>query len=282
MTDSSSEVISIPGSDWKVSDIRGAHPKLRFSVFWKIYVVVLALLVALAPAVVLSTDPTVFDWIDLPASALLIVGLFGFAFRRRVLSQAFWRGAFFALLAWSVLYNFVISRLVELGQRGIPAPLWNMVAGIAILLPAYVGLYLYAFGSEDFWQEAPSAGAPPRGFTASSLMSVSSMKREHMTIPREQREVLTELLSKLTPGHISTLVASLNEPDSQIGTSTDSENYAFLQKMSEFGLAEQIPLNVGLPPDLQDVLTSFSVNDEGKAEIETLLKAASMNRGREG
>ncbi len=102
-----------------------------------------------------------------------------------------------------------------------------------------------------------------------------------MTLSTKKREILIELLSELTPGHISTLVASLNEPDSQIGTSVDSRNYAFLQKMSEWGLAEEVPLKVDLPPELQDVLTSFSVNEDGKAEIEKLLRAASINRERD-
>ena len=102
-----------------------------------------------------------------------------------------------------------------------------------------------------------------------------------MTLLPEKREILIKLLGELTPGHISTLVASLSEPSSQIGTSTDSKNYAFLKKLSEWGLAEEVPLEVDMPPEIQDALTSFSLNEDGKAELKRLLSAASVYRERE-
>ena len=103
-----------------------------------------------------------------------------------------------------------------------------------------------------------------------------------MTLPPEKREILIELLGELTPGHISTLVACLGEPSAQIGTSTDSKNYAFLKKLSEWGLAEEVPLEVDWPPEIQDAVTSFALNEDGKAELKRLLTAASAYRKREG
>ena len=82
-----------------------------------------------------------------------------------------------------------------------------------------------------------------------------------------------ELLSELTPGHVSTLVASLSEPDSRIGTSTDSKNHVLLQKMSEWGLAKEVPLEVDMLPEIQAVLTSFSISEDGKTEIRGLLES---------
>ena len=92
-----------------------------------------------------------------------------------------------------------------------------------------------------------------------------------MALSPEQRKILIELLNELTPGDISTLVASLSEPGSLIGTSTNSKNYAFLQKLSEWGLANEVPLKVDMPPELQAVLTSFSINEDAKTEIAKLL-----------
>ena len=92
-----------------------------------------------------------------------------------------------------------------------------------------------------------------------------------MTLLPEQREILIRLLGELTPGHISTLIASLSEPSSQIGTSTDSKNYAFLKMLCQWELAEEVPLEVDLPPEFQDTLASFSLNEDGKAELKRLL-----------
>ena len=60
-----------------------------------------------------------------------------------------------------------------------------------------------------------------------------------MTLSPEQRDMLIKLLRELTPGHVSTLNVALDEPDSQIGTSTDSENYAFLPKRGRTDLLDR-------------------------------------------
>jgi hypothetical protein len=96
-----------------------------------------------------------------------------------------------------------------------------------------------------------------------------------MAISSENRETLLELLSDLTPAHVSTLVASLSHPQHQIGTATDSESFTFLQTMAELGLAEEVPLEVDMPAEILAVLRSFSVNEAGRRELEALLKAAS-------
>jgi len=93
--------------------------------------------------------------------------------------------------------------------------------------------------------------------------------------------MLIDLLRGLTPGHVSTLVVSLSEPGSQIGTSTDSKNYVFLQKLCEWGLAKEVPLQLDMPPEIQAALTSFSIDEDAKAEIADLLQAASCNMKRD-
>jgi hypothetical protein len=100
-----------------------------------------------------------------------------------------------------------------------------------------------------------------------------------MTLSAEERDMLIDFLRELTPGHVSTLVASLSEPGSQIGTSTDSKNYVFLQKLCELGLAKEVPLELDLPPEIQTVLTSFLIDEEAKAEIADLLRGWRTGEG---
>jgi hypothetical protein len=101
-----------------------------------------------------------------------------------------------------------------------------------------------------------------------------------MILSPEMAAPLIALLSKMTPGEISTLAASLEEPDSRIGTSTSSAHYAFLKKLCEWGLAKEVPLELDLPPELRARVTSVAINPDAKATIGDLLKAASLNRGR--
>src|SRR5262245_12009495 len=100
-----------------------------------------------------------------------------------------------------------------------------------------------------------------------------------MILSPEMTALLIRLLSEMTPGQISTLAASLSEPDSRIGTSTGSAHYAFLKKLCEWGLAKEVPLEVDLPPELRTRVTSVSINADAKVAIAPLLESASRNRG---
>ena len=96
-----------------------------------------------------------------------------------------------------------------------------------------------------------------------------------MALSPDQQDIFFDLLRALTPGHASTVIASLSEPESLIGTSTDTANYAFLQKLCEWGLAKEVPLELEMPPEILSMLASFSINEDAKAEIAQLLNQAS-------
>jgi hypothetical protein len=121
---------------------------------WKIYSVVFAVIVLSAPAALMSTDPTVFDYIDIVTSITAAVGLIGFAFRKAIGTEAFWRIASIVLAVWEVLYNVVISQVLGLGQRGIEGSIAAWLFGLAAFIAAYIGLFLYAYRRHDFWQTA--------------------------------------------------------------------------------------------------------------------------------
>ena len=92
-----------------------------------------------------------------------------------------------------------------------------------------------------------------------------------MALSEDERATLMGLLEDLSPAQLSTLVVALGEPESQIGTSSESANYAFLKKLCEFGIAEEVPLEVDLPPDLQAVLRAVLICENAKPEIANLL-----------
>ena len=95
-----------------------------------------------------------------------------------------------------------------------------------------------------------------------------------MALSPEEKDNFFKLLRSLTPRHASTVIASLGEPGSRIGTSTDSANYAFLHKLCEWGLAKEVPLDLEMPPEIQSVLTSFSINEDAKSEIAQFMDEA--------
>ena len=124
------------------------------SIFWKLYSVFFAIVVLSAPAVLMSTHPTVFDYIDLVTSVTAALGLIGFAFRKAIGTEAFWRTAFPVLAVWEVAYNVLIAQVLDLAQRGIEGGLVAWFAGPAVFGVAYFGLFHYAYRRHDFWQAA--------------------------------------------------------------------------------------------------------------------------------
>jgi len=94
-------------------------------------------------------------------------------------------------------------------------------------------------------------------------------KFEHL--PESARAELKLMFEALSDADRSTLFASLAEPGSQIGTSSASDNYTFLSKLSEFGLAEEISLGIDLPGASDMKLTSFRLSEDASAFIRSLI-----------
>jgi hypothetical protein len=82
-----------------------------------------------APALLMSTHPTVFDYIDLVTSVTAALGLIGFTFHKAIATEAFWRIAFPALAVWEVTYNVLISQVLGLAQHGIEGDVVAWLAG---------------------------------------------------------------------------------------------------------------------------------------------------------
>ena len=95
-----------------------------------------------------------------------------------------------------------------------------------------------------------------------------------MPLNPTQKEIFFARIRDLTPAHLSTILASLREPGSQIGTSRNSANHAFLKQLCEWGLARELPLEVEMPPGIMAMLSTFSINEDAKAEIAHLLEIA--------
>ena len=93
-----------------------------------------------------------------------------------------------------------------------------------------------------------------------------------MPIPSNDRKKILQLFEALSEGEASTIIASLKEENSQIGTSVHSKNYQFLTQLVRMGLAREKPLDIDLP-----TVTSFSINNSAKSEISSLIESLSTN-----
>lgn len=128
------------------------HPLSGARAGWVAYAALLTFGVLAGEAANLSRGSevsalTLANW---TLSVALLAALWGFALRRRIGSERYWRAAF-----WLVLFaNSVMLIPVLLGDRAVAL----FTAALTLLIvPAYVAAYRYAYRSSDLWT---SEGGP--------------------------------------------------------------------------------------------------------------------------
>jgi len=115
---------------------------------WKLY----ALAVLVLQPVGLITGLSKIDTMTAIAfgmTAIGVLGLLGFAFRRRLLTRGIW-------MAWSILlplWDTMMGIWVYPRQAAQPQPGWTTAyfMAMALFLPEYLALIWYAYRSPEIW-----------------------------------------------------------------------------------------------------------------------------------
>jgi hypothetical protein len=121
-------------------------------------------LLGLGYAVVANlSQPKTLELIQLPVYAVGVLGLTGYAYRRRRFGRGFWV-VWFPLQLCVDLVAIALSMWgwTDGGNRSIPArtvPLWAL--GFAFTVPLYIALFRYAYRSGALW--SPPVSSPPAG-----------------------------------------------------------------------------------------------------------------------
>ena len=94
------------------------------------------------------------DEIDLAASLISLAGLAGYIFQRALGNEKFWRAWLPISVLWYVVYEFILSSLGLAAVFPDTEPLGAVehVLTIAFVFPIYLGLYRYAYLSENLWE----------------------------------------------------------------------------------------------------------------------------------
>ena len=109
---------------------------------WKIYFFFIAIVSLPLYLISVVFGPSFEAGIDLGFFIALMVGFFGFAWRKRILNNSFWK-IFFPLCAiWNLGYSYYTLD-----------GLYPLVI-IAIYIPTLIPLYLYAFKSDEIWNKS--------------------------------------------------------------------------------------------------------------------------------
>ena len=129
------------------------------SILWKMYFVLFVCLNVLGVGILFSEENFgIIEIIDLPMTLISIIGLYGYVFSKRIHKQSFWFSFFWVYL----VFSFVSPFLSEIGFLADDPELsdaenkfvniFTIVTMIPLILPAYIGLLLYALPSNKLWK----------------------------------------------------------------------------------------------------------------------------------
>ena len=104
------------------------------------------------------------DYIDFVFAAFSLVGVFGFAFKKTVLSQSTWKVYLPFIILWDISYSALRDEWVG-GEELIYE---TMALGLMalILIPQYVAIFRYGFRSKQLWapyNQSLKSGTPKDG-----------------------------------------------------------------------------------------------------------------------
>lgn len=92
-----------------------------------------------------------------------------------------------------------------------------------------------------------------------------------MTISRDDEAALLGLLTQLRTDHLSSIVGSLSEPDSLIGTTKNTVKHDFFAKLVELDMAVESPFPEEIDPAFREEVTAFMIHEESKPEVARLV-----------
>ena len=133
--------------------------KVERSIIWKIYFILLVCLTALGAGFIFSEENFgIIEIIDIPMTLISTIGLYGYVFSKRIHKQSFWFSFFWVYLVFSFVYPF-LSEIEFLADDPELSDAENkflnifvIVTMIPLILPAYIGLLLYALPSNKLWK----------------------------------------------------------------------------------------------------------------------------------
>tara|TARA_B100000586_G_C19769749_1_gene285392 strand:+ start:33 stop:470 length:438 start_codon:yes stop_codon:yes gene_type:complete len=133
--------------------------KIERSILWKMYFVLFVCLNVLGVGILFSEENFgIIEIIDLPMTLISIIGLYGYVFSKRIHKQSFWFSFFWVYLVFSFVYPFLreiefLAHDPELSDAENKfLNIFVIVTMIPLILPAYIGLLLYALPSNKLWK----------------------------------------------------------------------------------------------------------------------------------
>ena len=139
--------------------------KIKRSIFWKIYFVLLICLIVWGTnESLIDENSGLIEIIEIPMLLIATIGLFGYVFSKRIYKQSFWICFFWIFLAYSLVSPFLSE--IEFSPPDDPelsaaenkfintfSMIFSFALIIPLFLPWFIGLLLYALPSNKLWKK---------------------------------------------------------------------------------------------------------------------------------
>jgi len=137
------------------ADLRPDEPRPKNSTWWKVFFWISAVgMLVVIIGIPFLESVSGFDYVDIFLSVVGTVGLFGFAFYKRIGKIVYWRYFFYLVLFESIFYSLALP-LVGYERYGELASINGWYAFEILYAAIYLSaLYFYAYKRSFIWNDA--------------------------------------------------------------------------------------------------------------------------------
>jgi hypothetical protein len=124
--------------------------------FWRIYAVVLTIIMLPTYSRLMKCSPTMYDYFDMVICVGALLGFIGYSFEFRIISEKLWKVYFFLVICWDLFYNILITKILDRAAHfpGEASISWTgVLITFAIITPEYIGLFRYGYKSDELWNK---------------------------------------------------------------------------------------------------------------------------------
>jgi hypothetical protein len=100
----------------------------------------------------------IYEKVDYLLAIFLIIGLYGFALKKKFFNSIFWKFFSISYFVWLIVF-FVLphSNLINILIRQY-YNIWNLISVVLHIIPPIAALYLYGFKSNEIWSQNQATG----------------------------------------------------------------------------------------------------------------------------
>lgn len=120
---------------------------------WKVYFWIMVVVLVTSHLIVFSSGARIHNYLDVPISLITVAGIYAYAYKIKLINQYIWKIWLVFAIVWEILLSILLTTIDTKYEVGFYVDLIAALISLALILPGYIALYIYAFRSDDIWQQ---------------------------------------------------------------------------------------------------------------------------------